>query len=184
MSMEQLVLENEALVHHTLKRFWRDDQYDEILAAGRMGLIKAARTYNSDRGKFSGHACRLIMQAAVAYRCKADIIRQPAARDWSDAPTVLSIDSQYSDDDTSDNSILNTLIADGPSPDSAITRADHLHAIRRCLKALSKPQRHACLRVLRGKPLSKAQRQLFTHMRRNTDRIPLQNLREVLHATA
>lgn len=56
---EKIYIENENLIHTVLKRYKNDIKYltyDDLFQEGSIGLLKAIRTFNSDKGAFSTYA--------------------------------------------------------------------------------------------------------------------------------
>lgn len=74
---EQLILNNLGLVYHACKRYQGHCWYDDVCQEGMIGLIKAARTFDSSRGvKFSSYAIPFIKGEILHYfRDKRNIIR-------------------------------------------------------------------------------------------------------------
>ena len=66
---EELVLENQALVHHLIKKLnILPSDYDDMFSIGTIGLIKAATTFDkSKNSKFSTYACRCINNEFFMY---------------------------------------------------------------------------------------------------------------------
>ena len=60
---EKLVSENLALVHSCARRFTgKGIEYDDLFQAGSMGLVKAAKGFDKDRGlQFSTYAVPVVL---------------------------------------------------------------------------------------------------------------------------
>lgn len=58
---DEIFLENENLVFYTLKNYKKDDNYEDLLQEGRIGLLYAIDNYNPQLGyTFSTYACKCI----------------------------------------------------------------------------------------------------------------------------
>lgn len=63
---EQLVIDNQKLVYHVIKKMHLYSQLEEYLDIGMIGLCKAAKTFNPNNGsKFSTYACICIRNSIL-----------------------------------------------------------------------------------------------------------------------
>jgi RNA polymerase sigma factor (sigma-70 family) len=182
LDQQRLVLDNEGLVHHMLRRFRDDYYYEDMLSAGRCGMIKAAYKYDQSKGKFPAFAGRIIYQEAIKARAKRDVIHPPEKHSWDAAYAIIPLDAPCNNNPANN---IGDLIEDANAPalDEQLQRADKMRLIRKALMALSKPQRRACIAVMRGKKCTSKQRMALTSIRRHNKLYKVQQLKEALHAT-
>lgn len=58
---ERLIEHNLRLVAHIVKKYQNvDEELDDLLSIGSIGLIKAVNTYDAGKGRFATYACRCI----------------------------------------------------------------------------------------------------------------------------
>lgn len=66
--MEQIVEDNKGLVHWVARRYRvNESDYDDLIQEGYMGLMRAAETFNSDKGAFSSYAVQWIRSKMSRY---------------------------------------------------------------------------------------------------------------------
>ena len=66
-SISKLVLDNDKLVHYFVRKIGKGEyEYDDLVQTGRMGLLKAAKTYDG-RTKFATYASRCITNELLMY---------------------------------------------------------------------------------------------------------------------
>lgn len=159
----KLVMENERLVHFFLRRWKCFDGYEDIYAAGREGLIDAARKYDASRGiKFSGFARMYIIGYALKHLNRyAAFIRSPR-RHKTKIP-VSSLDAPIDDDGTL---LIDILKADAAAPTKNFEHEDQLDAIRRAIGRLTERQQQVCHKLLAGDRLTKNDRDVLATLRR------------------
>lgn len=78
-TLDRLVRDNQALVHHILKRFrYGEESYEDLLQVANLGLIKAAQNYDARRGvKFSTYAT-VVIEGEVRHHLRDSLLlRQP-----------------------------------------------------------------------------------------------------------
>jgi RNA polymerase sigma factor (sigma-70 family) len=76
---DRLVLENLKLVYFLAQRYTDLPCYDDLIQEGTIGLIKAARKFDPDRGNFASYARQCIVGEFLHYfRDKAGLIRNGA----------------------------------------------------------------------------------------------------------
>lgn len=66
---EKLILENLRFVHHCVRKLVQNsNEYEDLVSIGNIGLIKAAKTYDSSKGiKFITYAGRCIQNEIIMY---------------------------------------------------------------------------------------------------------------------
>lgn len=70
---KELVLQNMGLVYHLAKKInIAQNDYEDIISIGTIGLIKAAATYDKKKAVFSTYACRCIENEFKMYFRKAN----------------------------------------------------------------------------------------------------------------
>ena len=58
---ERLIEHNLRLVAHIVKKYQNvDEDLDDLLSIGSIGLIKAVNTFDAGKGRFATYACRCI----------------------------------------------------------------------------------------------------------------------------
>ena len=68
---ESLVIDNENLIYHILKKLHLYDQREEYYDIGMIGLVKAAKTFDETKGyKFNTYAVSIIFNEILGYRRK------------------------------------------------------------------------------------------------------------------
>lgn len=70
--IDELVVENQNLVHHICHKLYRKystlHEYEDLVGAGMIGLVRAAKGFKPELGyKFSTYACRGIELAVINY---------------------------------------------------------------------------------------------------------------------
>lgn len=105
---EELVIENDKLVHYFVRKLKVNDmknyEYDDLVQIGRIGLIKAAKTYNGSV-KFTTYASRCINNEILMFMRKENknscqiSLDEPIAIDFDGHECVLgeTIEAQNSD---------------------------------------------------------------------------------------
>lgn len=78
-ALDRLVRDNQLLVHHVLKRFSAAaEPYDDLTQVANIGLIKAARSFDPERGvRFCTYATAMIDGEVRHYLRDARLMRQP-----------------------------------------------------------------------------------------------------------
>lgn len=128
---EKLVLENIALVYYVVNGLGIKDEYEDIVQIGKLGLIKAANTYNVDREiKFITYAVPVIRNQILMY------FRNYKKR-WNEISTETSI---YIDKCGNTLSLGDTL-ADSKSIDDDLMKECELTVLRDALKKLTDRER-------------------------------------------
>jgi len=77
--LEQVVRQNQRLVHHVVKRFADcGEPYEDLVQIGNLGLIKAARNFDAARGaRFSTYALTMIEGEIRHHLRDNTLLRQP-----------------------------------------------------------------------------------------------------------
>jgi len=96
-SLDQLVRDNQRLLHHVLKRFaTADEPYEDLLQVANLGLIKAVQRFDPSKGvRFSTYAVPLIEGEVRHHLRDSLLLRQPrwvkrVYREIEDAVGVLT----------------------------------------------------------------------------------------------
>jgi len=78
-ALDRLVRDNQLLVHHTLKRFSAaGEPYEDLVQVANVGLIKAVRSYDPERGgRFSTYAMAMIDGEVRHHLRDSRLLRQP-----------------------------------------------------------------------------------------------------------
>lgn len=76
--MDELVIENEKLIYHTLKRLHMYHLVDEYYDIGMIGLVKASKSYSTEKGCFSTYACTCISNEIKAELRKQNNLKRKA----------------------------------------------------------------------------------------------------------
>ena len=78
-SLDQIVRDNQRLLHHVLKRFaTADEPYEDLLQVANLGLIKAAQRFDPSKGvRFSTYAVPLIEGEVRHHLRDSLLMRQP-----------------------------------------------------------------------------------------------------------
>jgi RNA polymerase sigma-B factor len=110
--LDQLLSRNERLLHHVLKRFSQSDEpYEDLFQAAWVGLVKAARRYDPERGSlFATYAVALIDGEVRHHVRDSLLVKQPRwarslysriqtaqsefAQDHSRPPTITELASE------------------------------------------------------------------------------------------
>ena len=77
--LDELLRRNEGLLHHALKRFsYSEEAYEDLFQVARLGLIKAAQRYDSERAtSFATYAMAIVDGEIRHYLRDNLLIRQP-----------------------------------------------------------------------------------------------------------
>jgi len=167
-TIEELATTNLPLVRAALARYERDAHYEDILAAGRLGLVRAARAYDISRGMdaFSSYAWRAITNAAHRCRCSTEIGHGPRSADWTEHSRIISLDAPLGDD-ADGATLADTIPGDATAPGSRLDRCARRRAVMHWLRGLTPAMRRACIAVMRGRPMSPADRAVMIRLRRS-----------------
>jgi len=78
-SLDQIVRDNQRLLHHVLKRFaTADEPYEDLLQVANLGLIKAVQRFDPSKGvRFSTYAVPLIEGEVRHHLRDSLLLRQP-----------------------------------------------------------------------------------------------------------
>jgi RNA polymerase sigma-B factor len=78
-TLDEIVRRNQNLLHHILKRFsYASEPYEDLLQVANLGLIKAARRFDPERGvRFSTYATAIVDGELRHHLRDALLIRQP-----------------------------------------------------------------------------------------------------------
>jgi RNA polymerase sigma factor (sigma-70 family) len=137
---EAVIRSNIGLVRTVLKSYRKNKNYDELFQEGCIGLLRAHRTYDSTRGKWSSHASIGVHWAVVHY----------LSNHWSDDSTV-SLDAPLSDD-SPEGATLHDIVGD-PRENTEASALDHVE-LDMALAAINDPaQRALILRRIQGASL-------------------------------
>jgi len=101
---EELISKNMRLVPHILKTLGvsiTDNNYEDLIQSGYIGLIKAARTFNNDKGKFSTYAGRCIRNEI--FMC---------FREEKNIPNFIYFEEEIASDDSESRMTYETVIED------------------------------------------------------------------------
>ena len=78
-SLDQIVRDNQRLLHHVLKRFaTADEPYEDLLQVANLGLIKAVQRFDPDKGvRFSTYAVPVVEGEVRHHLRDSLLLRQP-----------------------------------------------------------------------------------------------------------
>ncbi len=95
--MEELIIENENLIYHTLKKLKMYHLLDEYYDVGMIGLVKASKNYTEEKGKFSTYAV-----ACISNEIKQEFRKQSAGKRKGE---TISLSKKIYDDITLEETI-------------------------------------------------------------------------------
>lgn len=135
---DALVVGNMGLAHHMARKFTGTGiELEDLVSIAYLGLIKAADSYNPDKGvRFGSYACVVmrneILMAVRSYRTRA--------------PVALSLDAEVPG---THGVAFADLLPDSNNTDDALDRQSDREAVRRALGTL-KPREAKVVSMLHG----------------------------------
>lgn len=181
---DALVTDNIGLVHRYARPFLHRHDYDDIISAGIVGLVKAAIAYKPDACAFSTQATKHIKTAVLRYINRlSPVVRGPSRAMASDSAPVLSLDMPLVDSRHRDSewALIDTLAA--PKDNIADLSRDSLSAVRQLIEDaadITPCQRAALRKIVAGDKLSHIEQTHLFHFRRGQSRTA-SKIKELLH---
>lgn len=127
MDREQMILDNEKLIYHVLKKLNLYNQKDDLYDVGMIALIKGVDTYNPSYAKPSTYLYKCIKNAILIELRKKRM-------------TTISIETIVTE-----NLTLEDMLADPFNLEEHITQNDLLDNIYKCLEKLSQNQQYVII---------------------------------------
>lgn len=181
---EALVTDNIGLVHRYARPFLHRHDYEDIISAGVLGLVKAAIAYKPDACAFSTQATNHIKTAVLRYINRlSPIMRGPSREMASKSAPVLSLDMPLGDSNhrESEWALIDT-IASNQDHTADLSR-DALSAVRQLIEDaadITHCQRAALRKIVAGGKLTHIEQTHLFHFRRGQSRTA-SKIKEILH---
>jgi len=179
-----LAAEHFGLVERHARLFLYRPDIDDIFAAGRVGVIKAARKFDG-RGKFSTYANFWIRREILQYiNRQAEMIRGSIRAAGTDRPDVYSLDVDLERHDGETGSAMIDSLPDPHTPLADYIGEDLVEEVRRIInKADDIPdaQKTAVISAISGGESTNKRAEALCRFRQCTSKTS-RKVKELLHA--
>lgn len=150
---ESLVLNNTNLIYHMLQKMKLYHRRDELYDAGLIGLVKAAKSYKSDKNiKFTTYAGTCIRNSILMY------LRKETNDKGKANLNTLSLDQTYQIDDKDPISLID-IIPSNYNLEEEIIKMDNNERLYKAIKTLTDKEQDIIINLykLSGKGLTQSE---------------------------